>query len=306
MINNTANKTLIVVIGPTAVGKTAMAIEIAKHFKTEIISADSRQFYKELKIGVASPSEEELKSAKHHFIGNLSINDSYNVSKFETESLICLKTIFIRNNQAVLVGGSGLYIDAVCKGIDDLPDPEENLREEIKENFKNHGIEYLRNQLKILDYEYYNQVDLANPKRLMRAIEVCLTTGKTFTSLRINQQKPRDFNIIKIGLELPRDVLYERINKRVDLMIEEGLEKEVKSLISQKNLNALNTVGYKEIFDYLEGKTSFEFAIEKIKINSRRYAKRQLTWFKRDKEIKWFNPIETDKIINFIKSNNKQ
>lgn len=306
MINNTANKTLIVVIGPTAVGKTAMAIEIAKHFKTEIISADSRQFYKELKIGVASPSEEELKSAKHHFIGNLSINDSYNVSKFETESLICLKTIFIRNNQAVLVGGSGLYIDAVCKGIDDLPDPEENLREEIKENFKNHGIEYLRNQLKILDYEYYNQVDLANPKRLMRAIEVCLTTGKTFTSLRINQQKPRDFNIIKIGLELPRNVLYERINKRVDLMIEEGLEKEVKSLISQKNLNALNTVGYKEIFDYLEGKTSFEFAIEKIKINSRRYAKRQLTWFKRDKEIKWFNPIETDKIINFIKSNNKQ
>ena len=306
MINNTANKTLIVVIGPTAVGKTAMAIEIAKHFKTEIISADSRQFYKELKIGVASPSEEELKSAKHHFIGNLSINDSYNVSKFETESLICLKTIFIRNNQAVLVGGSGLYIDAVCKGIDDLPDPEENLREEIKENFKNHGIEYLRNQLKILDYEYYNQVDLANPKRLMRAIEVCLTTGKTFTSLRINQQKPRDFNIIKIGLELPRDVLYERINKRVDLMIEEGLEKEVKSLISQKNLNALNTVGYKEIFDYLEGKTSFEFAIEKIKINSRRYAKRQLTWFKRDKEIKWFNPIETDKIINFIKSNNKE
>lgn len=306
MINNTANKTLIVVIGPTAVGKTAMAIEIAKHFKTEIISADSRQFYKELKIGVASPSEEELKSAKHHFIGNLSINDSYNVSKFETESLICLKTIFIRNNQAVLVGGSGLYIDAVCKGIDDLPDPEENLREEIKENFKNQGIEYLRNQLKILDYEYYNQVDLANPKRLMRAIEVCLTTGKTFTSLRINQQKPRDFNIIKIGLELPRDVLYERINKRVDLMIEEGLEKEVKSLLSQKKLNALNTVGYKEIFDYLEGKTSFEFAIEKIKINSRRYAKRQLTWFKRDKEIKWFNPIETDKIINFIKSNNKQ
>lgn len=306
MINNTANKTLIVVIGPTAVGKTAMAIEIAKHFKTEIISADSRQFYKELKIGVASPSEEELKSAKHHFIGNLSINDSYNVSKFETEALICIENIFVNNNHAVLVGGSGLYIDAVCKGIDDLPDPEENLREEIKENFKNQGIEYLRNQLKILDYEYYNQVDLANPKRLMRAIEVCLTTGKTFTSLRINQQKPRDFNIIKIGLELPRDVLYERINKRVDLMIEEGLEKEVKSLISQKNLNALNTVGYKEIFDYLEGKTSFEFAIEKIKINSRRYAKRQLTWFKRDKEIKWFNPIETDKIINFIKSNNKQ
>lgn len=306
MINNTANKTLIVVIGPTAVGKTAMAIEIAKHFKTEIISADSRQFYKELKIGVASPSEEELKSAKHHFIGNLSINDSYNVSKFETEALICIENIFVNNNHAVLVGGSGLYIDAVCKGIDDLPDPEENLREEIKENFKNQGIEYLRNQLKILDYEYYNQVDLANPKRLMRAIEVCLTTGKTFTSLRINQQKPRDFNIIKIGLELPRDVLYERINKRVDLMIEEGLEKEVKSLLSQKNLNALNTVGYKEIFDYLEGKTSFEFAIEKIKINSRRYAKRQLTWFKRDKEIKWFNPIETDKIINFIKSNNKQ
>lgn len=302
MINKTTDKTLIVVIGPTAVGKTAMAIEIAQHFNTEIISADSRQFYKELKIGVASPSEVELKSAKHHFIGNLSINDSYNVSKFETEALKCLENIFINNNYAVLVGGSGLYIDAVCKGIDDLPDPEENLREEIKENFKNHGIEYLRNQLKILDYEYYNQVDLANPKRLMRAIEVCLTTGKTFTSLRINQQKPRDFNIIKIGLELPRDVLYERINKRVDLMIKEGLENEVNSLVSHKNLNALNTVGYKEIFDYLEGKTSFEFAIEKIKINSRRYAKRQLTWYKRDDEINWFYPIDGDKIIKFIKN----
>lgn len=302
MINKSDNKTLIVVIGPTAVGKTAMAIEIAQHFNTEIISADSRQFYKELKIGVASPSEVELKSAKHHFIGNLSINDSYNVSKFETEALKCLENIFINNNYAVLVGGSGLYIDAVCKGIDDLPDPEENLREEIKENFKNHGIEYLRNQIKILDYEYYNQVDLANPKRLMRAIEVCLTTGKTFTSLRINQQKPRDFNIIKIGLELPRDVLYERINKRVDLMIKEGLENEVNSLVSHKNLNALNTVGYKEIFDYLEGKTSFEFAIEKIKINSRRYAKRQLTWYKRDDEINWFYPIDGDKIIKFIKN----
>lgn len=302
MINTTKKNTLIVIVGPTAVGKTLMAIEIARYFHTEILSADSRQFYKELQIGVASPSNDELKLAKHHFIGNLSIHENYNVSKFENEALHLLSNLFKINNNVVLVGGSGLYIDAVCKGIDELPDPEESLRLEIKENFEEKGIEYLRNQLKILDLEYYNQVDLANPKRLMRAIEVCLTTGKTFTSLRVNQQKTRNFNIIKIGLEFPRDILYERINKRVDVMIEEGLLAEAEALFGFKSLNALNTVGYKEIFDYMDGKVSLEFAIEKIKINSRRYAKRQLTWFKRDKDINWFDATDKDNIIDFVEA----
>ncbi len=302
MINKTDKKTLIVIVGPTAVGKTAMAIEIARYFQTEILSADSRQFYKELHIGVASPTDDELKLAKHHFIGNLSISDNYNVSMYETEALLCLDQIFRNKNTAVLVGGSGLYINAVCKGIDELPDPEESLREEIKENFEKQGIEYLRNQLKILDPEYYNQVDLANPKRLMRAIEVCLTTGKTYSSLRVNQQKPRNFNIIKIGLNLTREILYVRINKRVDNMLEEGLLAEAESFFSYRQLNALNTVGYKELYEYMDAKVSLEFAIEKIKINSRRYAKRQLTWFNRDEEINWFEATEKNKIIDFIEA----
>ena len=294
------NKTLIVVLGPTAIGKTALSIKLARHFKTEIISSDSRQLFKEMKIGTAVPSAEELNSVKHHFIGNLSISDYYNVSKFENEALQKLDDIFLKNNLAIMVGGSGLYIDAVCKGIDDLPDPDRKLRHEINEIFKSSGIETLQKKLKELDPEYYLIVDLKNPKRLMRAIEVCLQTGKTYTSLRKNKTGNRDFNIIKIGLNCEREKLFDRINLRVDKMINEGLLDEVKELYKHKNLNSLNTVGYKEIFDFLDNKTTFEQAIENIKTNTRRYAKRQLTWFKRDEEIKWFHPTEKNEIILYL------
>jgi tRNA dimethylallyltransferase len=299
-MNTNKNKTLIVILGPTAVGKTAMAINIARQFNTEIISADSRQFYRELNIGVASPSPDELSAAKHHFIGNLSIHDDYNVSKYETEALQCLEEIFKTKDTAVLVGGSGLYIDAVCKGIDELPDPEVSLREEIKHLFQQEGVEALRSQLRILDPVYYNEVDLANPKRLMRAIEVCLTTGKTYSSLRINHQLQRPFHIIKIGLTREREELYNNINRRVDLMIENGLLDEVKGLQDFKGLNALNTVGYKELFAYLEDECSLTTALEKIKVNSRRYAKRQLTWFRRYEEIFWFDAQNTTAIIEYL------
>ena len=294
------NKTLIVILGPTAIGKTALSIKLARHFNTEIISSDSRQLFKEMKIGTAVPSTEELNSVKHHFIGNLSISDYYNVSKFEKEALHKLDDIFLKNNLAIMVGGSGLYIDAVCKGIDDLPDPDKKLRHEINEIFKSSGIEALQKKLKELDPEYYLIVDLKNPKRLMRAIEVCLQTGKTYTSLRKNKTGKRDFNIIKIGLNCEREKLFERINLRVDKMINEGLLDEVKELYKHKNLNSLNTVGYKEIFDFLDNKTTFEQAIENIKTNTRRYAKRQLTWFKRDEEIKWFHPTEKNEIILYL------
>jgi tRNA dimethylallyltransferase len=294
------NKTLIVILGPTAIGKTALSIKLARHFNTEIISSDSRQLFKEMKIGTAVPSTEELNSVKHHFIGNLSISDYYNVSKFEKEALHKLDDIFLKNNLAIMVGGSGLYIDAVCKGIDDLPDPDRKLRHEINEIFKSSGIETLQKKLKELDPEYYLIVDLKNPKRLMRAIEVCLQTGKTYTSLRKNKTGKRDFNIIKIGLNCEREKLFDRINLRVDKMINEGLLDEVKELYKHKNLNSLNTVGYKEIFDFLDNKTSFEQAIENIKTNTRRYAKRQLTWFKRDEVIKWFHPTEKNEIILYL------
>ena len=294
------NKTLIVILGPTAIGKTALSIKLARHFNTEIISSDSRQLFKEMKIGTAVPSTEELNSVKHHFIGNLSISDYYNVSKFEKEALHKLDDIFLKNNLAIMVGGSGLYIDAVCKGIDDLPDPDKKLRHEINEIFKSSGIEALQKKLKELDPEYYLIVDLKNPKRLMRAIEVCLQTGKTYTSLRKNKTGKRDFNIIKIGLNCEREKLFERINLRVDKMIKKGLLDEVKELYKHKNLNSLNTVGYKEIFDFLDNKTTFEQAIENIKTNTRRYAKRQLTWFKRDEAIKWFHPTEKNKIILYL------
>ena len=295
-------KILIVIIGPTAVGKTAMAIKVAQQFDTEIISADSRQFYRKLNIGVASPSTEELSLAKHHFIGNLNITDDYNVSKFETEALQCLNKIFKTKNTAILVGGSGLYIDAVCKGIDELPDPELALRENIKQLFIKEGIEALRSQLKILDPIYYNEVDLANPKRLMRAIEVCLTTGKSYSSLRVNKQSPRSFNIIKIGLTRERETLYNIINRRVDIMMEMGLLDEVRDLLQYKELNALNTVGYKELFAYLAADCSLTEAIEKIKVNSRRYAKRQLTWFRRYDDISWFDANKEIEVIDYLKN----
>jgi len=294
------NKSLIVICGPTAVGKTAISIKIAKALNTEIISADSRQFYRELKIGVASPGKVELKAVKHHFIGHLSVADYYNVSRFENEIIGFLDNYFKSNNHSLIVGGSGLYIDAVSKGIDYLPDPDDDLRKNLKIKLNEQGLEPLKQELKKLDPDYYLVVDLQNPNRILRALEVCLMTGKPYSSFRIRNIKPRNFNIIKIGLDRPRAELFERIEKRVDQMIAEGLVEEVKSLAKFRNLNSLNTVGYKEIFYYLDGNCSLTEAINKIKINTRRYAKRQLTWFKKDNAITWFHPDEIGKVIDFI------
>lgn len=299
MTSNT--KHLLVVVGPTAVGKTAKAIEWAKLLNTEIISCDSRQFYKELKIGTAAPSDEELNAVKHHLIGHLSITDYYNVSRFEADALQCLDKLFLTKDVVVMVGGSGLYIDALCNGIDDLPDPDETIRNKVNEDFINNGIEYLQEQIKLLDPEYYTQVDLQNPNRLKRALEVCLTTGKPYSSLRNNTAKARNFQIHKIGLQKDRQELNNIINHRVDKMLEIGLLEEAKTFYPQKHLNALNTVGYKELFMYFDGFISLEKAIENIKTNTRRYAKRQMTWFRRYPEIKWINPNENIDIKEILK-----
>ncbi len=295
---------LIVIVGPTAVGKTALSIEIAKDLQTEIISADSRQFYKDLIIGTASPTDKELQTVKHHFIGTLSINEYYSAYKYREDVLTLLSDIFNYNKYVVLTGGSGLYINAVTDGIDQIPDPDERIRKDVIHLFETQGIEALRNHLKILDPDYYNKVDLANPKRLMRALEICIQTGNTYTSLRIKKTIPTDHQVIKIGLNLNRDMLYNRINQRVDQMIKSGLLEEAKNLYPYKTLNALNTVGYKELFDYMDNKYSLETAIEKIKQNSRRYAKKQLTWFNKDQDIKWFKPDEKENILYYIKSVN--
>ncbi|MCL2681871.1 MAG: tRNA (adenosine(37)-N6)-dimethylallyltransferase MiaA [Bacteroidales bacterium] len=278
---------LIVIEGPTGVGKTAYAIDIAKALKTEIISADSRQFYKELNIGVARPSKEELAVVKHHFIAHIGIEDYYSVSKFETDVLALLENLFQKYESVVMVGGSGLYVNAVCQGIDELPDPDEQLREDIEKLHKIQGIEALRAQLKILDPVFYNQIDLANHKRLRRAVEVCLQTGKPYSELRTNTKKSRSFEIERIAINRDKDELYDRINRRVDVMIQDGLLDEAKNLYSFKHLNALNTVGYKELFEHFDGKISLEQAIIDIKTHSRRYAKRQLTWLRAQDGIQW-------------------
>ncbi len=297
-----SNKYLVVLAGPSASGKTFLAVQLAKHFNTEIISADSRQFYKEIPIGTAAPELEYLSAVKHHFIGNLSIFDYYNVSKYEKDVLQLLDTLYKTNDIVIMAGGSGLYIDAVCNGIDELPNPDLTLRLQLENDFKSKGIEALQLQLKILDPEYYFQVDLKNPKRLIRAIEVCLQTGKKYSELRLKRKRQRDFKCIKIGLELPRQELFRRINNRVDIMMDRGWIKEAEKVFDYRNLNALNTLGYKELFNYLEGKNRLEFTLEKIKTNTRRYAKRQLTWFKKDKSIKWFDPSDIEKIKKHITS----
>jgi len=292
--------TLIVVLGPTGIGKTDLAIELAKKLDTEIISADSRQFYKELKIGTAPPSKLQLNEIKHHFIGNLSINNYYNASIFEISAIEVLKMLFKTKKTVILVGGAGMYIDAVCNGIDDLPEIDQEIRNNLLKKFEDEGIESLRFELKRLDPEYYEIVDLKNHKRILKGLEICMMTGKTYTSYRKAIKKARDFNMIKIGLNMDRSQLYERIDKRVDSMINSGLLEEAKEFYQYKNINALNTVGYKEIFDYLDGEYDLNKAIELIKRNSRRYAKRQLSWFMRDKEINWFEPSEYLQILNFI------
>lgn len=278
---------LIVITGPTAVGKTSFSIELAKHFKTSIISADSRQFYREMKIGTASPTPEEMQGIPHYFIGHISVTDNYNVSKYEEDVLTLLEKLFAANDTVIMTGGSGLYINAVCNGIDELPDPDKELRYELQQLLKEQGLTALRNKLKILDPDYYNVVDLANPGRLMRALEVCLTTGVPYSSLRKNKRKERHFRVIKTALFRNREELNHRINERVDMMIASGLTEEVRSLMPYRDLNALKTVGYRELFAFLDGRISFEQAVTDIKTNSRRYAKRQMTWFRKDPQIFW-------------------
>lgn len=279
---STDKQVLLVITGPTAVGKTALTVDLAIQLNTSIISADSRQFYKELRIGTAFPTEQEIKGVPHHFLGHLSIHDYYSVSKFEQNVLKLLPTLFQQNNIVILTGGSGLYIDAVCKGIDDLPDPDPKIRQYVMDLFDKEGIEGLRNQIKKLDPDFYEQADIANHKRIMRALEVTIQMGEPYSRFLTNSNKSRSFEIVKYCLNRPREILFDRINQRVDQMIENGLLDEVKSLLPYKNFNALNTVGYKELFDYLDGKLTYEQAIEDIKTHTRRYAKRQLTWFKRD------------------------
>jgi len=292
--------TLIVVCGPTASGKTKLAIQLAKQFKAEIISADSRQVYKELKIGSAPPSDVELKEAKHHFIASRNLDDDYNAGAYEKDVLQLLDKLFTQNKYSILVGGSGLYIDSVCNGFDDVPSSFTEIRKQLQDLYEAKGIEQLQNKLKELDPDYYTKIDLSNPQRLMRALEVCIGTGKPYSFFREGKRNSRDFRIIKIGLEFPRDVLYKRIDARVDEMMKAGLLEEAINLISKKHLNALQTVGYKELFDFFENKTTLDEAVDLIKRNSRRYAKRQLTWFRRNKEIQWFSPDNIEEIIQCI------
>ncbi|MDO9256823.1 MAG: tRNA (adenosine(37)-N6)-dimethylallyltransferase MiaA [Bacteroidales bacterium] len=303
MLNS--GKYLVVIAGPTAVGKTDVAIKLAKEWKTEIISSDSRQFYKEMSIGTAKPDKQQLSEVKHHFIGQLSIHDYYNVSRFENEALELLEGLFEQHSLIFMVGGSGLYIDAVCRGIDDFPDPEPEYRNYLKGIYLDEGIEKLQEMLFGLDPEYFATVDINNPNRLLRALEVCHVTGKKFSELRLNNSKLRNFQIIKLGLNIPRPELYGRIELRVDQMIDTGLVEEVRSLLPFRHLNALNTVGYKEIFDYLDSEITIEQATTNIKTSTRRYAKRQLTWFNRTDEYKWFDPTQLNEITNYLTENCK-
>lgn len=295
-------KTLIVLIGPTGVGKTDLSIKIAEKYGSPIISADSRQLYSDLKIGTAAPTEEYLKRVKHYFVGTLKLTDYYSAAQYESEVISLLEDLFKRNNTILLTGGSMMYIDAICKGIDDIPTVDSETRLMMMEKYEKEGLDRLCAELKLLDPEYYSTVDLKNPKRVIHALEICYMTGKTYTSFRTGNKKQRPFDIIKIGLCRDREELYERINKRVDIMIKEGLVDEVKSVYEYRNLNSLNTVGYKEIIQYLEGKCTLEFAIEKIKQNSRIYSRKQMTWFKRDNDITWFHPDKEEEIMEFIES----
>lgn len=294
--------TLVAIVGPTAVGKTEIGVQLAEHFASEIISADSRQMFRELKVGTALPSADQLNRVKHHFIGNLSLNDYYNVSMFEQDVLILLKELFVKNPVVFMVGGSTLYIDAVFHGIDDLPTVDQDLRQELQKQYHEQGIEFLRMKLKVLDPEYYQRVDLKNPNRLLKAIEISLMTGKPYSSLLTATSRERDFRIIKIGLNKEREELFSQINQRVDQMFEQGLVEEAQSLYAYRNLNSLNTVGYKEIFQHFDGNISLDEAKELIKRNTRNYAKRQLTWFKRYKDMEWFSPSQREEITEFLKA----
>lgn len=291
---------LVIITGPTASGKTDLAVNMAIEFNTDVFSSDSRQFYKEIPIGTAAPTTEEQRGIKHHFIGHLSIHDDYNVSRFEVDALEALNHYYLSNDIAIMVGGAGLYIDAVAKGMDEMPDPDPNIRTRLEQQLLNEGITSLQLQLKSLDESFYNEVDLQNPKRLLRAIEVCLITGTPYSELRKASVKSRPFDILYLGALREKEELAQRIAFRVNLMLGQGLEDEARSVYPYKNCNALQTVGYKELFAYFDGLITKEEAIEQIIVNTRRYAKRQMTWFKRNPEINWIDPNEKDIARNLI------
>jgi tRNA dimethylallyltransferase len=304
------NNYLLTLIGPTAIGKTALSISLAKHFDCDIISCDSRQFYKEMTIGTAVPNKKELQNATHHFIQNKSIFENYSVGDFEKEAITKLDELFLENNIQIMVGGSGLYVDAVLKGFDDFPDIDENIRLKLNSDFEQFGIVYMQQKLKELDSSYYNELKtknpqtLQNPQRMKRFVEVCIGSGKPYSSFLNQKKNKRNFTPIIIGLEAEREIMYDRINQRVDMMMKEGLLEEAKKLYPNKSLNALQTVGYRELFDYFDGKITLDFATDEIKKNTRRFAKRQLTWFKRTENVIWVDyKTDLNKIINHINSN---
>ena len=294
--------TLIVVGGPTGSGKSALAVEIAKHFNAPIISTDSRQMYRGMAIGTAQPTAEELAAVKHYFIADREPEDDFNCGRYEVEALALLDKLFAENRYVVAVGGSGLYIQALCSGMDALPEANEELRNNLKNRLANEGVESLFAELQSLDPAYAEVVDRCNPARVMRALEVCISSGRPYSEQRSGTTSERPFHIIKIATDMPRDILYDRINRRVDMMVEDGLIAEAEAMYPKRHLNALQTVGYREVFDYFDGKCSLDEAIELVKRNSRRYAKRQMTWFRRDSEFRWFAPAELSEIIAYIEN----
>ena len=294
---------LFILLGPTAVGKTALSLKIAKLLGSPIINCDSRQIYKDMSIGTAAPAEEQLDEVTHYFVKILEPQQYYSAAQYEEDVIQLIEQLKSTHNNLLLTGGSMMYIDAVCNGIDDIPSVDPEIREELKNRFQTEGLELLRNELRLLDPEYYNIVDLKNPKRIVHALEICYTTGKTYSSYRIRKKKKRPFQIIKIGLRRERVDLFNRINKRVDMMMKDGLLEEAKKLYPYRQLNALNTVGYKELFNYIDGTWNLEHAVEKIKKNTRDYAKKQMTWFAHDDTIHWFTPDNEKEVLNFILDN---
>lgn len=296
---------LFVLLGPTAVGKTALSLKVAKLLGSPIINCDSRQIYKNLSIGTAAPTEEQLQEVKHYFVKILELQEYYSAAQYETDVIQLLNQLQLSHDNLLLSGGSMMYIDAVCNGIDDIPTVDSEVREQLKKRLQTEGLEPLRNELRLLDPEYYKIVDLKNPKRIVHALEICYTSGKPYSSFRVKEKKVRPFQIIKIGLRRDRNDLFDRINRRVDMMMEEGLFEEAQKLYPLRHLNALNTVGYKELFLHFDGKWDLSLAIEKIKKNTRDYAKKQMTWFAHDNNIHWFSPDNEKEIINFISEHSK-
>lgn len=293
-------KTLFVIVGPTGVGKTSLCLKVAEHLNTVIINADSRQVFKEIPVGTAAPTKDERKSIRHFFVGNLHINEYYNASKYEQDVLKLLNILFKYKDNVIMSGGSMMYVDAVCKGIDDIPSVDDNIRKTLQERFDKEGLSDISKELALLDPDYYAIVDKNNHKRIMHALEICLSTGKPYSSFRKNTTKERPFRIIKIGLNMDRQRLYERIDLRVEQMIHDGLIQEALNVYEYKDLNALNTVGYKETFEYLDGLCTLDNAIFRIKSNTHKYCRKQLTWFRRDPNIHWFSPDNIEEIINYI------